>query len=194
MTKGALDLILEVAQILDDLEIRYALGGSMASSLFGEPRSTLDVDIAIKPEGSAGEALLVRAGAVFYVPVDAARAALANHTSFNLVDSAHGLKVDLFVLGEGLLDRMQIERRVQISIPGSEKPVCVTSPEDQVLRKLDWFRTTGRTSERQWRDVIGILQNHGDKLDDEYLHHTAQQVELTALLDQAIAAARREQA
>ncbi|HEY5172402.1 MAG TPA: hypothetical protein VIK54_11820 [Acidimicrobiia bacterium] len=88
--------------MLDALGIAYALGGSMASSLVGEPRSTVDVDIAIKLENEAGAALLERATAEFYVPIDAARAAIDAHSSFNLVDTAYGLKVDLFVLGEGL--------------------------------------------------------------------------------------------
>ena len=112
MTKGPLELVIQVAAILDDLEILYALGGSMASSLIGEPRSTVDVDIAIKVQAGTEAALLERASADFYVPVDAARAAIRAHSSFNLVDTAHGLKVDIFVLGDGLLDRMQIERRM----------------------------------------------------------------------------------
>lgn len=48
MAIGPLDLVRQVTQILDDLEIPYALGGSLASSLFGEPRSTVDVDLAIR--------------------------------------------------------------------------------------------------------------------------------------------------
>jgi hypothetical protein len=50
MTKGPLELLSQVATMLDELGIPYALGGSMASSLIGEPRSTVDVDIAIKLE------------------------------------------------------------------------------------------------------------------------------------------------
>lgn len=192
MTKGPLELVGQVATILDDLGIPYALGGSMASSLIGEPRSTVDVDIAIEVDDAAGAALLERAVAEFYVPLDAARAAIRAHSSFNLVDTAHGLKVDLFVLGDGLLDRMQIERRMRVTLPGMPDPIWVTSPEDQVLRKLDWYRTTGNESERQWRDVVGILRVHGDLLDREYLHETAAQLDLSAPLAEATAAANLE--
>ena len=118
MSKGPLELVGQVAAILDELGIPYALGGSMASSLIGEPRSTVDVDIAIKLEGHAGAALLDRVNAEFYVPIESARAAIQACSSFNLIDTAHGLKVDLFVLGDGLLDRMQSERRMNVSIPG----------------------------------------------------------------------------
>ena len=60
MTKGPLQLVNQVAGILDDLGIPYALGGSLASSLIGEPRSTVDVDIAIRVAEEAEAALLER--------------------------------------------------------------------------------------------------------------------------------------
>ena len=189
MTKGPLELVGQVAAILDELGISYALGGSLASSLVGEPRSTVDVDIAIKLEHEAGDALLDRVSAEFYVPVDSARAAIVAHSSFNLIDTAHGLKVDLFALGDDLLDRMQIERRVKITIPGVAVGLWVTSSEDQVLRKLDWYRRSGHESERQWRDVVGILRVQGDAMDDGYLDATARELDLQSLLDDARRAA-----
>jgi hypothetical protein len=189
MTKGPLQLVSQVARILDDLEIPYALGGSLASSLIGEPRSTVDVDIAIRINEGTEAVLLERANAEFYVPMDSARAAIRAHSSFNLVDTAHGLKVDLFVLGDGLLDRMQIARRLNVSIPGFADRIWVTSPEDQILRKLDWYRNTNLESERQWRDVVGILRVQGDALDGTYIRETARQLDLEGLFDEARAAA-----
>ena len=188
MTKGPLELVGQVAEMLDELGIAYALGGSLASSLVGEPRSTVDVDIAIKLEHQAA-ALLERATAEFYVPIEAARAAIDAQSSFNLVDTAHGLKVDLFVLGDGLLDRMQIERRMKVTIPGLVDRIWVTSPEDQVLRKLDRYRSTGNESARQWRDVVGILRIHGEAMNRVYLDETARALNLAALLEEATRAA-----
>jgi hypothetical protein len=192
MSKGPLELVGQVAAILDELGIAYALGGSMASSLIGEPRSTVDVDIAIKLEGQAGAALLERVDAAFYVPIDSARAAIQARSSFNLIDTTHGLKVDLFVLGEGLLDRMQIARRIRITIPGVERGIWVTSAEDQVLRKLDWYRNTGNASERQWRDVVGILRVQGDVMQFGYLRETARELNLETLLDDATDTAKAD--
>lgn len=190
MTKGPLELVGQVAEMLDDLGIPYALGGSLASSLVGEPRSTVDVDIAVELTALAGASLLERAAAVFYVPLAAARAAIEAHTSFNLVDTAHGLKVDLFVLGDGLLDRRQIERRITVTLPGIDRPISVTSPEDQVLRKLDWYRSGAGASDRQWRDVLGILEVSRDRMDLDDLRSAAVAVDLDALLEQALAASR----
>jgi hypothetical protein len=189
MTKGPLDLVGQVAAILDELGIAYALGGSMASSLIGEPRSTVDVDIAIELERELGAALLDRVSAEFSVPVDSAREAIDAHSSFNLIDTDHGLKVDLFVLGDGLLDRMQIERRIKITITGVAGGLWITSPEDQILRKLDWYRISGHESDRQWRDVVGILRGHGDATDFAYLDETARALDLESLLREAMRAA-----
>lgn len=190
MIEGPLALVGRVAAILDDLGIPYALGGSLASSMIGEPRSTVDVDIAIALEGRDGAALLERVNADFYVPIESARVAIQACSSFNLIDTTHGLKVDLFVLGQGLLDRMQIERRTAMTIPGVAHAIWVTAPEDQVLRKLDWYRISGYESDRQWRDVVGILRIHGDAMHLDYLRETARALDLEALLDDATNAAR----
>jgi hypothetical protein len=172
--------------ILDDLGVPYALGGSVASSVFGEPRATADVDIAIRVEPEAGEALVGRMQAEFYVPVEAARQAIRDSQSFNLLDFDEAFKVDFFVLGDGVLDRCQLERRVLVPIPGAPGGVWVTSAEDQILRKLDWYRQGGSVSDRQWRDVIGLLRIRGDTLDFDYLGETAAQVDLGALVEAAV--------
>lgn len=179
---GPLELVARIAHLLDELGIPYAVGGSVAASFFGEPRATADVDVAILVSVPVGEELLRRVAAEFYVPTDAARRAIRGHDSFNLVATDGGLKVDLFVLGPGLLDRRQIERRIPVRVTGASAEIWITSPEDQILRKLFWYRATGSTSERQWRDVIGLLRVSGDLLDREYLHLTAAEVGIEDLL------------
>jgi hypothetical protein len=184
---GPLSLVIRVATILNELGIAYALGGSMASSFFGEPRATADIDVAISVDASAGDRLVDRMQAEFYVPVTSARAAIRSHASFNLLATEQGLKADLFVLGDGLLDRRQIERRILVPLPGTDEGLWVTSPEDQILRKLDWYRRGGSVSDRQWRDVLGLLLVGGEGLDVGYLRTTAAEVSLSDLLEQALA-------
>lgn len=186
VVKGPFELVCQMAEIFDDIGVPYALGGSMASSLLGEPRSTVDVDMAVRLDGATGDALLERVATVFYVPIESARSAIQTHSSFNLVDTASALKVDLFVSGDGLLDRMQIKRRVLIAVPGSANGIWVTAAEDQVLRKLDWFRQGGSSSDRQWRDVVGILRIHRESMDLDYLRSSALEVGLGDALDVAL--------
>ena len=185
VAKSPFDLVHQVAALLDELAIPYVVGGSIASSLFGEPRTTVDVDIAIEVLPVLGVELVERASADFYVPKQAAMEAIAAQTSFNLVDTKHGLKVDLFVLGDGLLDEMQMKRRVLAVLPGRFSSIWVTSPEDQVLRKLAWFTSADGVSDRQWRDVVGILRTLRTGLDLAYLTSTAERVGLADVLDDA---------
>lgn len=183
---GPFALVQQMAIIFEDLHIDWALGGSVASSLVGEPRSTVDVDVAVRLDEINGEAFLARVGPDFYVPYESARDALRNHSSFNLLDLDSSLKVDVFVLGDGLLDRLQIERRVRFDLADVPEGIWVTSTADQVLRKLDWFRQGGGLSDRQWRDVVGILRVHVDALDLGVLRSDADALGLTIELDEAL--------
>ncbi|HZJ26922.1 MAG TPA: hypothetical protein VFF40_07940 [Acidimicrobiia bacterium] len=63
----------------------------------------------------------------------------------------------------------------------------MTSPEDQVLRKLEWYRRGDAVSDRQWRDVVGILGNRAGDLDLEYMTNTAEEIGLDDLLTDALA-------
>jgi len=184
---GPFELILRLANLFEATGVAYAVGGSMASSLIGEPRVSMDVDLAIRLVESTSETLLQRLLAEFYVPEDSAREALARHSSFNVLDGP--LKADLFVLGDGPLDRSQIERRVRMWFPDGRGPVWVTAPEDQVLRKLDWYRAGGRASDNQWRDVVGILRIVGPTLDREHLRSMAELLGLSDDLASAFDAA-----
>jgi hypothetical protein len=58
-----------------------------------------------------------------------------------------------------------------------------------VLRKLLWFREGGEVSDRQWRDILGVLREQRDTLDNAYLRTWADRLQLRALLDRAVAQA-----
>ena len=186
MEPGALELVVLVAEILDRHGVPYALGGSLASSFFGTPRSTVDVDLAVDVPPAARDALLEDLGSAFYVPEDSARAALEGAGSFNLLGGGGLAKVDLFVLGSGLLDRWQIQRRVRVELPEMGAVLWVSAPAEQVLRKLEWFRSGGEQSDRQWSDVLGILRSSGPDINIEGLRHDAETIGLGDLLERAL--------
>ena len=179
-------LALRVAAILDEHNIAYALGGSLASSMFGEPRGTIDIDMAIQLESQQFNDLIGALNIEFYVPIEAAQHAVAQRSSFNLIDES-GFKVDLFVLGDSMLDRRQLEHRRRILVRDDPpQHLWVTSPAEQVLRKLEWYQAGGSVSERQWRDVVGILRAQRTVLDLTDLSRTAASIGLDGLLAAAL--------
>ena len=181
-----IDLAADIVTRLDRLRIPYVIGGSLAATLVGEPRSTADIDIAVELAVQDLGPLLAAVEDDFYVPADVAARAVGDSSSFNLIDQRSALKVDLFVLGDFPLDRLQIERRQLVDLP-TDPPTgaWVTSMEDVVLRKLQWFVAGGRASDRQWRDILGVLRTQDGRLDDDYLDRTAALVGLTAELADA---------
>ena len=190
MVDGPLELTLRVVRILDELGIAYVLGGSLASSLVGEPRATADIDLAIRIDPDQVSALVRALSRDFYISEEAVKDAVRRGTSFNAVHLESVTKVDLFVLGDDVLDRRQLERRVRVLV--TEDPpqqLWIGSAEDQILRKLAWYRAGGQVSDRQWRDVIGILAVQSGRLDLEELRTAAEELGLSDLVERAIAEA-----
>ena len=185
MTAGPLDVALIVAEALERCGVTYVVGGSLASSLGGEPRSTLDVDIVVALEERHVDCVATALDDQFYASVPAIRRAVGERTSVNVIHLATGMKVDLFVAGGGPLDFLQLERRRLVQPAGLRRALYVQTPEDILLQKLRWHRLGGETSDRQWRDVLGLILVQGPSLDAGYLRGQAERLELSELLARA---------
>lgn len=173
---------------LDRLEIDWVIGGSFASSAFGEARATQDVDVMIRLRPGQFEALLDGLRGHYYVPVDTARLAVQAGSSFSIVELANpGRKFDLFVYANRPLDQEDFERRRLVRLTSdADSWGFVSAPEVIVLRKLDWYRRGGGVSDQQWRDILGVLKVQGERLDLEFLRRMAAQLQVAELLDRAL--------
>ena len=180
-----------VARVLDSLGIVHTIGGSIASSIAGEPRSTVDIDIVAALRESDVAALLSALSADFYVNDAALRRAVRERSSANLIHQATQLKVDIFVAGGTPLDEQQLHRRRAVEIaPG--RTLHVHPPEDILLQKLRWYRKGGEASERQWRDILGIIRVQAQRLDRDYLSVNAPVLGVADLLARALGEAEGE--
>jgi hypothetical protein len=176
---------LRVAAVLDDLGIEYALGGSLATSLQGEPRATNDVDFAVRLEEHQVDALVDRLGPDFVIDAEGRRTAVRRQRSHQFYFLPLVLKIDFFVRGATPFDRSEFARRIRVPL-GEHRSLCAASPEDNVLRKLAWFRDGGEVSDRQWRDILGVLRVSGPVLDRSYLEQWAAELKVGDLLARAL--------
>jgi hypothetical protein len=183
----ALQVALKVIDVLGRLGIRYHLGGSYASSLHGFPRQTQDIDLVVDLKSDVVSAFATQLAADFYIDEETIRRALRDSSSFNLVHLKSGIKVDLFILGDHDFDRQEFKRhRLEVVQVDPERRVFVKSPEDIVLRKLQWYRQGGEVSDRQWTDLLAVIRIQGERLDLEYLSQWAERLELSDLLERAL--------
>jgi len=185
------EFLLHVAGLLERLGIPYHVGGSVASSAHGMYRASADVDFVIDPTADQLEALTCVLETEFYVSRAAVAEALARRSTFNAIHELTSFKIDFFVKGPAPFDAEELRRSIR-QVVGAEgvRSVLLKSPEDTILRKLEWYRRGGEVSERQWQDVLSILAAMRGQLDEPYLDHWSLELHVADLLDRA----RRETA
>ena len=178
---------LEVTDVLEALGIPYVIGGSLASAVHGVVRSTLDADIIADLRMEHAQALGRMLGNAFYVDVSAIESAILRKDSFNAVHKTTFFKVDVFVSPGRSFEASRFSRRkLQVVDTNPERTFCVSSAEDTILAKMEWYRRGHEISERQWSDVLGILKVQGNSLDREYLYRWASELNVGDLLDKAL--------
>jgi hypothetical protein len=172
---------------LERAEIRYAVGGSWASTAFGEPRFTNDIDILAEFTQENLHGFLCNLPETFYVDADEAANALRGGRPFNVIHMPTVLKFDFFPAGAFPLGAEELDRAVSLEDTGLSKgPARFVTPEDILLAKLYWYRAGGEVSEVQWRDVRGVVRGCAMTLDHEYLQQSAAKLGVRDLLDRAL--------
>ena len=177
-----------VIEAFDKLGIAYSIGGSVASSSYGIARATMDVDIVADIRTVHASRLVEWLSMIYYIDEDMILNAISRQSSFNLIHLETMIKVDVFILKNEPYHQTAHQRRRQDTLEDSpDTPqFYFVSAEDIVLSKLDWYRLTGETSERQWGDVLGVLKVQDALLDQAYLEHWASVLRLSPLLHKAL--------
>ena len=179
--------LLPIVDALDACGILYYIGGSVASSVWGIPRSTLDADIVADMRPAHVAPFVAAIEADFYVDALSIQEAIRARRSFNVIHMDQIFKIDVFVHERTPFAHAGFAHIAAAAIDADPpRTVAIASAENTLLHKLTWYRMGGETSERQWGDILGILKMQPD-LDQAYLQQWAARLQVTDLLARALA-------
>ena len=184
--ENPLKIASQMATLFETLSIPYLVGGSVASSLLGESRSTQDLDLVISISLSKAQQLIGAMEQEFYISESAVVEAVTEKRSFNVIHLTSLEKIDIFVSGDDAFSRSKMNRRQLYKIDESEKGIYIYSAEDIILQKLYWYLLSTTESQKQWRDVLGVLKVQGERLDFNYLNQWAAILQVQSLLELAL--------
>jgi hypothetical protein len=173
----------ELTTVLERLKIRYAVGGSLASSAHGAYRATADGDLIAAISPQQARALARTLGKTWYADEEMIERALQARRAFNLIHMGSAMKFDIFpAITEFHLT--QLERATITPVVQGSVRCSVTTAEDILLAKLRWYADGGEVSDRQWNDIVGLVTTNPE-MDAEYVNLWASRLGVTALLERA---------
>lgn len=177
--QGQRDLLLIIAKTLNAHLISYLLSGSIASSYWGQPRATHDIDFVVE----VGREKLTRLGnAIKKLGRGFALAAkdleiVSVPQMINVFHEGTGIKIDFWITDSKDF-YLKYTRRRFMTI--DRMRISLIAPEDLMLTKLSWCKEL--RSERHMQDCIGIWNVQKGKLDEGYLHKRAEELDVVDLL------------
>ena len=186
---NALQILAAISPIIEALEqlgVSYHIGGSVASSVYGILRATIDADLVADLRLEHVRPLVMQLKTDYYIDEDMIRDAIKRRSSFNVIHLDTMLKVDVFIPKSRLFDQEELRRSQQEVLLEGTRPFSVASPEGTILNKLEWYRMGGEVSDRQWNDILGVLKVQGTDLDMIYLQKWAANLNVTDLLERAL--------
>jgi hypothetical protein len=187
MLAEPLAVTLLVIDAFEQLEVPYLIGGSLASAMYGTARSTLDADLVADLRAEQMHSLIDLLKNGFYIDQDMILDAIAHQSSFNLIHLRTMFKVDIFISKRRSFDQMQLQRRKLFVVANEpERKAYVSTAEDIILSKLEWYRLGNETSDQQWRDILGVLKVQAGRLDLDYLRQWAGELHVADLLQRAL--------
>ena len=181
--QDSITLAQDLDRIFEENQIPYYVTGGVAASVHGEPRSTVDLDLVVLIDRTDVEELAsILATHGFYCPEGAVEEVVRGvRRGFQATHQVSISSVDIYLSDGSEFTISELSRRVRL-----DEGFYVSSAEDTVLQKLKW-RQQGQ-SEKQWRDILGILKLQQGDLDYTYLESWADNLGIAADLAQAIQA------
>jgi hypothetical protein len=186
MQNEPIEVTLQVTAVFEKLGVPYLIGGSLASALYGMVRTTQDADIVAEMRKDHIRPFVSALQDQFYVDDQMIFESIQRNTSFNIIHRKTFFKVDVFIPTPRPFLQSQLARAQRQTFTFErEVSAKFASPEDTILAKLEWYRLGGEQSDRQWRDILGIIKTRADALDLNYLRKWAADLQIAGLLERA---------
>ena len=167
------------------------IGGSLASTLHGMIRTTQDSDIITEMRPEHIQRFISSLQKEFFIDEEMIADAIQRNSSFNILHRDTMFKVDVFIPSPSPFQKSQLGRAQRQAFElEKEMSAKFASAEDTILSKLEWYRLGGETSERQWRDILGVLRIRAGELDLQYLKNWAKDLNVADLLERALGQSR----
>jgi hypothetical protein len=187
MQNEPLEVTLKVTGILEKLGVPYVIGGSLASTLYGMVRTTQDADIITEMRPEHIQPFVLSLQNEFFIDEEMIADSIQHNSSFNIIHRETMFKVDIFIPRPSLFQRSQLGRAQRQTFElETEIGANFASAEDTILSKLEWYHLGGEVSDRQWRDILGVLKTRAGELDLGYLKKWAANLKVTDLLERAL--------
>ena len=187
MQNEPIEVTFRVTQVFEKLNIPYLISGSLASTLYGMVRTTQDSDIVAEMQIEHLRPFVSALQEEFYLDDEMITEAIQHHSSFNIIHRETMFKVDIFIpLSRPFLQSQLARAQRQTFLFEKEISAKFSSPEDTILAKVEWYRLGGDTSERQWRDILGVLKTRSNGLDLGYLRKWAKELKVDDILECAL--------
>lgn len=151
----------------EKLNIDYMITGGSAVGFWGHIRTTMDIDIVVNIVKDKTDALIDNIKKEAYIDEQDIKESIEKSTMFQILNNKTYFKIDIIpLILQDEYEKQKFKNRLKINFSG--KDIYVISPEDLIISKLIWSKSSGG-SERQIRDCESIYKLNKENIKKEYL-------------------------
>lgn len=171
-------VLVEISSFLNTEKIPYMITGAWSSIYYGRPRASHDIDFVVELASYKLDKIVEAFSKLsedFAIQLETIQSAIERKSLFQAIHLPTMLKIDFWILTEGLFDRSRFKRRKKVKI--FNRFMDMATPEDTIIQKFRWFKE-GRI-EKHLVDAAFVYHIQNKNLDKRYLHKWIEELKLS---------------